>query len=710
MKLNTQNNFSSFWLGDTFENKSLIEKDVDTKPGIDIIKLSSYQRAISNFVNIVTAKNIPVKFSQRGDSYTDGKVVTISAKLDDKLFDSSVGLALHEGSHILLSDFGFLKRLGSSIPKTFYELGRSKGLSKQDIKMLVKNMLNYVEDRRIDDYIVSTSPGYKGYYLSMYNKYFHSKQIDKGLQTDEFTDLTTESYFFRVINLTNPNTDLDALPGLRDIWNTLNLRNISRLDSTGKAYKVAYDISKIIVNNLDVVDAEKRFEETKKKINQLLEKTASGDNGGDSYVNDFSIDRIKQAIRNAEQMFDTDKLLSDVADEAKYMGDSQFTKAVNEMMQEMTQGMTEDEKSEVRKKLDRVFTKQKKFLDGKISKRKLSKKDISRIEAVSESGSSYKDVLKDKKYDDMSRKWKSTGVKQVIVVKNFTKSLVDSNVYPNLLSTPSEYYGNDRQEIVNKGLRIGKMLGKKLQIRGEERLLKNTRLKSGRIDKRLVAELGFNNESVFHNIDVEKYPDGFLHISLDASGSMHGNSFDNSLTCAIAIIQAVDMIPNFDVVFSLRGTSCRYSGNYDVPVLLYAYDSRVDKISKIRNLFKYLTCSSTTPEGLCYEAVMDDMVYTTNDRNSYFLNFSDGMPMYSNSEVYYSGDEARNHTRDMVKKMRNMGIKVLSYFISSRYYDNSENDYAMNDFKQMYGSDAESIDILSIPAVARTMNNLFLKR
>jgi hypothetical protein len=28
----------------------------------------------------------------------------------------------------------------------------------------------------------------------------------------------------------------------------------------------------------------------------------------------------------------------------------------------------------------------------------------------------------------------------------------------------------------------------------------------------------------------------------------------------------------------------------------------------------------------------------------------------------------------------------------------------------MYGSDAESIDILSIPAVARTMNNLFLKR
>ena len=118
MRFNTQNNFSSFWLGDTFENKSLLENEQE-KPKIDHIKLASYQRAISNFVNIVTSKNIPVRFSKRGDSYTDGEVVTISSKLDDKLFDSSVGLALHEGSHILLSDFAFLKTLGSIIQKLF---------------------------------------------------------------------------------------------------------------------------------------------------------------------------------------------------------------------------------------------------------------------------------------------------------------------------------------------------------------------------------------------------------------------------------------------------------------------------------------------------------------------------------------------------------------------------------------------------------------
>ena len=32
----------------------------------------------------------------------------------------------------------------------------------------LKNLLNYVEDRRIDYFIFKNSPGYKGYYHSMY--------------------------------------------------------------------------------------------------------------------------------------------------------------------------------------------------------------------------------------------------------------------------------------------------------------------------------------------------------------------------------------------------------------------------------------------------------------------------------------------------------------------------------------------------------------
>ena len=55
---------------------------------------------------------------------------------------------------------------------------------------------------------------------------------------------------------------------------------------------------------------------------------------------------------------------------------------------------------------------------------------------------------------------------------------------------------------------MGTILGKKLQVRGESRETKWTRLDSGRIDKRLVAELGFGNDRVFSNsFHKERSPD-----------------------------------------------------------------------------------------------------------------------------------------------------------------------------------------------------------
>jgi hypothetical protein len=94
---------SSFWLNEDFlSNQSEIRAD--------IIKLASYKRAIANFVRIVTNRtDIEVNYSSGSQSYTDGKSVVISSKISDTEFDCTVGLALHEGSHIALSDFRFLK-------------------------------------------------------------------------------------------------------------------------------------------------------------------------------------------------------------------------------------------------------------------------------------------------------------------------------------------------------------------------------------------------------------------------------------------------------------------------------------------------------------------------------------------------------------------------------------------------------------------------
>ena len=153
--MNTKNSqYSSFWVdtsSTTVDEMLGNVVDANDVKRNDLVKLASHRRAIANFVNIVTGQNIPVKFNVRGDSYTDGKTVTISSKLNDQEFDPVVGLALHEGSHILLSDFALLRNIvsGISIPDELFLLGHDKGFARNEVISHVKSIVNYVEDRRI---------------------------------------------------------------------------------------------------------------------------------------------------------------------------------------------------------------------------------------------------------------------------------------------------------------------------------------------------------------------------------------------------------------------------------------------------------------------------------------------------------------------------------------------------------------------------------
>ena len=101
------------------------------------------------------------------------------------------------------------------------------------------------------------------------------------------------------------------------------------------------------------------------------------------------------------------------------------------------------------------------------------------------------------------------------------------------------------------------MLGRKLQVRGEESQLKFTRQDSGKIDKRLISELGFGNSNVFSHTLTERYNKAYLHISVDASGSMSGSKWNKAMTSAVAMIKACDMAGNIDVVLTIRATTLK---------------------------------------------------------------------------------------------------------------------------------------------------------
>jgi len=702
------NSYTSFWdnSSDNYNVDEFLGNDVEKSKGKDLVALAGYKRAISNFVNIVTGESIPVVFNNNEESFTDGKKVTIGANLDDKKFDIAVGLALHEASHIKLSDFDFLRNLEFEIPTETYVLGEGKGVVKSEVINLVKSLLNYVEDRRIDNFIFTTSPGYKGYYHSMYDKYFYSKSVDKGLLSSEMRVEDIESYMFRIINLHNKNRQLGSLSGLKNIYSLIDFRNISRLTSTKEVFDVALKVCNVILNSIDKIETPDDESEGNQNgsdgDNENGDGNGSGGGSDDTTLSDEEFSDLLDSIENGDE---------------GQGGDSSGGKSVEVPESVNGNGSMNDDGSEPvelsdrqKELLKKAFEKQEKFLDGDVQKTKLSKKDNNSLKAVDESGASYEKVG-----DGIQKDWDGNPVgngTKCLVVKKLTQSLVDSNMFGCASSHNQDRYnreGNYRDyNFVEEGLRLGSVLGKKLKVRGEETSLKYSRQNSGKIDKRLISELGFGNSDVFSQTFVERYNKAYLHISVDASGSMCGNKWNKAMTSTVAMIKACDMAGNIDVVVSVRTThEGSYRSKVDVPLIVVAYDSRVDKLSKVRTLFPALDVSGTTPEGLCFEAILKDLIPGNSNQDSYFINYSDGQPWYSNSEIRYAGETAENHTRKMVSEMRNRGLKVMSYFIGSSESYGVDSD--MSSFKKMYGNDASFINATNMMEVSKTMNKKFLE-
>ena len=694
-------NYSSFWL-----DRSIWEDD-DNQPSKvekksnDLMKLMSYKRSISNFVSIVTGQSIPVTFNGRGeDSYTDGQQVVISAKMNDKEFDPVVGLALHEGSHVKLTNFTTLKQLidNNVFPSSMTDFINSFKIGEDDyttewydnkdqIIHNLKQLLNYVEDRRIDNYIYKSAPGYRGYYEAMYNKYFHSNVVDKGLKSSEHRTETWSSYMFRLINITNKNRDLNALKGLRKIWNLLDLKNISRLRTTDDALELAGEIYMIIQNNVN------------KDMDQMPEPQKGGDGQGQDDTDgksDMSSDDNPTA--DAPPMEGKGKgkgkdSKSDDGDDGNSTDDkgSQSTGLGNK---NGAGGNFSPLNDRQKKMLENAIKKQEKFLDGDIQKTTISKSDKKKLDTLVQAD--IETEVTGKGLQQGYYRNASQGV-QTYVIKNVTKNLIDSGIVPHL----GTWREGQNDKAIRKGITLGTILGKKLKTRNEERVNNTPRMKSGKLNGRMLHEIGFGNFQIFDQININTATPCLLHISIDASSSMGGDKWYNTQTAAVAIAKAASMTDNMNVVISYRGIYYN-SGQGCQPLMMIAYDSRKDKFQKIQNLFKYISPNGTTPEGLCFEAILKELVKTKNGTDSYLINFSDGWPGFDNKEISYNGQYAVDHTAEQVKKVRHAGVGILSYFISDGYYGSSKSY-----FEQMYGKDSEFINVDNMTQLAKTLNKKF---
>lgn len=719
---------SSYWMdSNVWDNDSEQGNDINK-----IVRLAATRRAISNFVSILSGKNVPVHFYGQ-DSMTDGEVVYIAADDNPANFDVAVGLALHEASHILLSKFDWLRTMGMyiqyteslSTPYTRFNgklLEPANGATSQDVLFhprvtqsmekdmeklagenkyysemrtrhvvtteyfkYIKTIMNVLEDRRIDQYVYKNAMGYRPYYTALYEKYFYTDEASKFIRLDPEARIpTVDNYVNHILFHIHPDSDPDALPGLKNIFEEMDLKNIHLVgpeydpeivpseftyEMTPVLWRKANTIMAMILEHVDSVACASESEDEEGDIIIVVNGEGDGivvvdvDGEGDIEVQvegqEPSGARPPQAPRNKK--------------------DAKLNPA----------------------KIKKAIEAARKVVDGEVKKKKITKLLAASITAMEEARGEMVEV-------------EAIGLSNIkcMVTRDVSEALLNENWFI-FSDGAGSYPVNGLVEAIAAGRRMGQVLLQRLQVRNDPVTTRTTRLPAGKIDRRLLAGLGMDNVEVFYQSRVDKHKPVMMHLTIDASGSMYGSKFNKSMTVATAMAYLSSKMDNVDCAISLRG------GNA-YPIVSVVFDSRRDQFRKWMKFAPHLRPTGSTPEGLCFAATMDIILENVNTHDVYFINFSDGEPIFTihpNAQLTtstmparsmgYSDHIAHEHTRKMVQNMRDNGVKVLSYYINP---SGQPGHYIRNIFTRMYGADAEFVDVSSVTNVLTTMNKLLLKR
>ena len=695
-KASQDHNYGGFWL-----NRGDADVSMDGRSSassvVKAIKLNNYQKAIGNFVKILSQRDVPV-FFKGSESYTDFDSVVIAGNINEKNFDVTAGLALHEASH--------LKHTQKEVLTTF--MSDYDRLDRQEIK----NMLNWIEDRRIDTIVFKSCPGYKGYYHKMYDHYFRNKDIAKMLKSPKYCTPTMENFFAHIINMMNPAFDSRRIVGLTEITKLIDVNNISRLEDTEAALELAKEVVAKINEIIEVAQTQEEEEQPGAGENEEQEEQEEQEDqsGPDSDSSD------------EEEEEDTEGDGSGGTEGDEGAGEEDGEGNEGPEMQDLTPQEEQKVREALKEAIDQVA--------GRVAKKDISKSVGKKIVKLQDTEIDYAAVGPyEKKQDcliyrldkevgklatitkanqtlnDLRQQDKLTtygSVKETMPEQKDAERLLrqyDGPAGLNGLSYAKGRFKNMTQ--VNEGLQLGAMLGRKLLTRRESRSLETTRLRSGRIDNKRLAHAGYGIENIFSQIHIEKYKKANIHLTIDASGSMGGSRWMNSIKMAAAIGKAVSMIDGLELQVSMRETDIQV----DSPVVSIIYDSRTNRLNHLTNLLNIYDCNSMTPEGLCLEAMLKKnlLIPSTEELDSYLINICDGAPGCGN----YGGRSALNHTRKQVKRINNeLGIKHVGFFFGD------DKGRGFEQFKAMYGGKESKAlpDASNATAIATHMNKELMNK
>lgn len=664
-----QTQHSDYWLDDI---NSYYQTNDSASKELELLKMSMFRRSIANYVQITTGKRIPVYFS--GDtSYTTGKSICIAANLKDtKSIDITVGLALHESSHIVHTDFSLLSQLWMDIPDAVHILAEKLHISKNELSSTCKFLWNYIEDRYIDRISYNKNVGYRPYYVELYNTYFHCPLITKALVSDLYRTLSIRSYLYRISNLTNPSSVLDALPNLDKISKCIDLPNIIRLKNPTDRRDCAFEVVEIILSSIS---------------DKYMSDSCDLD------VDDSDVESVNSNSTNLRDLFDTSSIQDSVDIDSGNVVD---------VLDDI--GGDDSLSPTIIKRIAGLEKRQRDLIIDNVSKKSASKSDLSRLKTLEESAVKLVPVGT----EFFKRIGIDDGYIECVVYNNVSCDFIRSPEF--CLSDGQDYVNAQNDKVITAGISAGIKMGRQLQLRNQEIVEKFTHKNNGRIDRKLFHEAYLGIENVFYTSLTTKYKPITFHIDVDMSSSMYGSKWDKTLKLLVTLSKAIDMLDNVELTIGMRTV-----GANTLPYYYIVYDSKKDHFSKIKNYFKYIMPSQFTPEGLCFEAILDRLSKVDSEKSNFFINISDGQPymsnVYNSNEKKYTGEyytdyDAIRYTRNQVNKIRKMGYNIISYFIS---YGDSVYESDRNAFRTMYGQDSQFLNVNNLSQITNSLNSKLME-
>lgn len=607
----------------------------------DYVKLHSIRKAVANFASIITGKEIDVKFYDGGDTFTDGKTITIGGEITADNIDSSVGLAIHEAGHIKYSNINALKLAWKKVPEDTYEL--SKGIDKVTVSNFVSTVCNYVDDMYIDAKTYHLCPGYREYITALHNDIYYNESVINALESSEFRDCSIDAYLLRIINIHSRHADLEALPGLHEIksiigLDTLHMKELSQQDR----FEIAHKVSNVALKNI---------------INLLEETKMNGDSDKKSGDGEHEDAEQKETV-------------------ASETNSSEKQETNNRPEQKETQSNSKN-----------VLDKQMDFILGKVNKSILSTEVKEKLETIAKSNVEQIQVGGDGTIPSVD----------AIFVQKTSKQFCNSYEFPYF--RPRSSSNEDAYEGYNLGLQLGRELGSRLICARQENASLEIRQKYGKLHSRYACKVAVDDFNIFRNyINEENQPINII-ISVDASHSMR-NKWKETIKTVVAICYATSLIKEIHTQLMFRSgvdgrvyTAVIYNSEVDTIqdlkdkiTIMCPNGSTPDGLA-YQSIYGELTkCINN-----CYETL--------------FITICDGMPYFSKNESEkYIGKSAMEHTRTVFEEITKKGITTIAFYIEDSDIDEDASKSNREDFMYMYGKSANIIDLDNVISIANIIN------